>query len=128
MHVQAEPTAIEPAVRAAAKDEPRNAYLSAVLVFLIFLTLFLSFRSKQYTAVDGALRCLEVYHRQSIFFLGNNHLLYPANIFLWSRALDLIGLKASNVFEYLSASQAMNCTAAAGCLRASAWLAHCVEG
>ena len=94
----------------------RNAYITAILVFMIFSALFLSFRSKQYTAVDGALRCLEVYHRQALFFHGNNHLLYPANIFIWSRALNIIGWKATNPFEFLSISQAMNCTAAAGSL------------
>lgn len=94
----------------------QNAYISAILVFLIFSTLFLSFRSKQYTAVDGAVRCVEVYYRQGLFFQGNNHLLYPANILLWSRALDFIGLKAANAFEFLSISQAMNGTAAAGSL------------
>lgn len=107
---------VEQTVLARAKKAPRNAYISTILVFLIFLALFLSFRSKQYTAVDGALRCLQVYHQQTLSFHGNNHLLYPANILFWSRALNFIGLKASNTFEYLSISQAMNCTAAAASL------------
>jgi hypothetical protein len=105
-----------PTVFAAAKSAQRNAYISALLVFLVFSMLFLSFRSKQYTAVDGAVRCLGVYHQQALFFHENNHLLYPANIFFWSRALNIIGVKASNALEFLSISQAMNCTAAAGCL------------
>jgi len=98
------------------KNGSRDGYINAVLVFLIFLVLFLSFRSKQYTAVDGALRCLQVFHQQTLSFHGNNHLLYPANILFWSRALNFIGLKASNTFEFLSISQAMNCTAAAASL------------
>jgi len=72
-------------------------------------------RSHVYTDVDGAVRCLEVFHRQELFFHANNHLLYPVDVFAWHRLLSLFGVKATSPFEYLALTQIMNAVAAAGC-------------
>jgi len=42
---------VDRTVFATSVSAQRNAYIAAILVFLIFSALFLSFRSKQYTAV-----------------------------------------------------------------------------
>lgn len=91
-------------------------YVIAIAVFLFFAIAFLLLRTRQYLAVDGALRCLEVYHRQALFFHGNNHLLYPANTYVWSRALNALGFQAHTPFEFIALTQALNALAAAGCL------------
>lgn len=93
-----------------------NPYFAAVSVFLFFAVVFLSLRTQQYLDVDGALRSLDVYHRPELFFHGNNHLLYPVNVFLWSQALARLGLKAQTPFQFIALSQAMNAIAAAACL------------
>jgi hypothetical protein len=93
-----------------------NPYVAAFGVFLFFAILFLSLRTRQYLAVDGAVRALGVYHRQALFFDGNSHLLYSANIYLWSQALKLLGFQAHTPFEFIAISQALNAIAAAGCL------------
>jgi hypothetical protein len=72
-------------------------------------------RSHLYTDVDGAVRCLEVFHRQELFFHANNHLLYPVDVFAWHRLLSLFGVRATSPFEYLALTQVMNAAAAAGC-------------
>jgi hypothetical protein len=95
-----------------------SPYPSAIGVFVCFAITFLVLRTHQYVAVDGALRCLEVYHRQELFFHANNHLWYPANIFLWSQALSWFGLKAGTPVEFIELSQALNAVAAAACLGA----------
>ena len=106
------------AVAGSERIQPFKAYRHAAIVFILFSAFFLIFRSSQYTAVDGALRCLEVFHRQSLFFHGNNHLLYPVNILFWSEALRLVGIKASTPLEFLTISQSMNGVAAAASLAA----------
>jgi len=98
------------------KNRQFNPYIAAIAVFLFFAIVFLLLRTRQYLAVDGALRCLDVYHRQALFFHGNNHLLYPVNIFLWSHGLRLLGFEAHTPFEFIALSQALNAIAAAGCL------------
>jgi hypothetical protein len=77
---------------------------------------FALLRSRDYGAVDGAVRCLEVFHRQEIFFHGNNHLLYPVDVYLWHRLLAVFGVAAGSPFDYLALTQLMNGLAAAGCV------------
>ncbi len=90
--------------------------LATALVFVMFAGFFLALRSGDIGAVDGAVRCLEVFRRGRIFFHENNHLLYPANVLVWTRFLSHLGLKASNPEEFYSIAQTMNCVAAAACL------------
>lgn len=78
--------------------------------------------SQQYTDVDGALRCLEVFRRPVLFFSGNNHLLYPANVFLWHRLLGVFGIAAGNAVDYLQLTQLMNAMAAAACAALLYWI------
>jgi hypothetical protein len=89
--------------------------LQTFLVWAGFFILFVALRSHVYTDVDGAVRCLEVFHRQELFFHANNHLLYPVDVFAWHRLLSLLGVKATSPFEYLALTQIMNAVAAAGC-------------
>jgi hypothetical protein len=95
-----------------------SPYFRALLVFLAASAFFLLFRSQQYTAVDGALRSLEVYRRPAVSFHENNHLLYPANVFLWTATLKSTGFRAGDSQDFIRLSQAMNCVAAGGCLAA----------
>jgi hypothetical protein len=95
-----------------------SPYIISLLVFIFFAVVFLCLRSQQYLAVDGVLRCLEIYRRNQLVFYTNNHLWYQANIFFWSHALEWLGLKAHTPFEFISLSQAMNAVAAAGSLAA----------
>jgi hypothetical protein len=93
----------------------RSPLLQTLLIWTVFFVLFVALRSHVYTDVDGAVRCLEVFHRQELFFHANNHLLYPVDVFAWHRLLSLFGVKATSPFEYLALTQIMNAVAAAGC-------------
>ena len=90
--------------------------LATTLVFVIFTCFFLFFRSNDISAVDGAVRCLDIFRRGRLFFHENNHLLYPANVLVWTRFLSHFGIKASNPKEFYAIAQSMNCVAAAACL------------
>jgi hypothetical protein len=78
--------------------------------------LFISLRSNDIFAVDGAYRCLDVYHRQHLFFHGNNHMLYPADVLAWTRLISALGFRPTDPIHYFSAVEIMNCLAASGCL------------
>lgn len=69
---------------------------------------FLCLASNNFTAVDGPLRRLEVFHDRSLKFHGNNHLLYPANIYLWTGLMEQIGVRAESPIECIRLSQALN--------------------
>lgn len=102
-----------------------RAWTLALLALVAFL-LFAALRSRDFTSVDGAVRCVEVFHRQEPFVHENNHLLYPVNVFSWHRLLGWIGLRAETPLEYLPLTQLMNGAAAAVTLAAFAalvWLA-----
>src|SRR6266849_3059318 len=94
---------------------PKNPTRAAV-IFLAFFSFFVALRSNELFAVDGSYRCFEVYQRQTVFFHGNNHMLYPVNVLLWSRALSHLGLKASNPLHFFSTVEIFNCLAGAGVL------------
>ena len=79
-----------------------------IALFFAFLTLFWCLPSRDYLAVDGALRCLGVYFDPTLLFHGNNHLLYPFWVSLWSRLAHAIGIRASDAFQFMRMSQAMN--------------------
>lgn len=101
-----------------------QALLAGCVSFAVFALL----RSRHYTAVDGAVRCLEVFHRRELFFHGNNHLLYPADVFWWHRLLGLFGVRAESPLEYLPLTQLLNALAAAGCVAALWRLVHLATG
>ena len=99
-----------------------NAFFHARLlyactaVFVTFFVLFALLRTKNILAVDGGIRCLEVYRRQSLYFDINNHLLQPAHVWAWTRAAGMLGHKADSPFQFYSLVQLMNCFAGAACL------------
>ena len=99
-----------------------NAFFHARLlyactgVFVAFFVLFALLRTKNILAVDGGIRCLEVYRRQSLYFDINNHLLQPAHVWAWTRAAGMLGHKVDSPFQFYSLVQLMNCFAGAACL------------
>jgi hypothetical protein len=86
------------------------------LILVVFSLIFILLGSKQYVAVDGALRCLDVYYSQKLFIHQNNHLLYPVNVYFWHQFLAAFGIYANDPVDYLKLTQVMNAVAAAGCL------------
>jgi len=88
----------------------------ALAIFASFGFLYASLRSKDVFGTDGAHRCLEVFHRQTIFFHENSHLLYPVNVLVWTRLAALLGLKPNGPLEFYSTVELMNCFAAAASL------------
>jgi hypothetical protein len=90
--------------------------LLSIFVLLSFLCIFTELRSKDMFGVDGAFRCLEVYRRKILFFHENNHLLYPANVLIWSRISKTVGREPSTPEGFFAMAQLMNCVAGAGCL------------
>src|SRR5208282_1950510 len=85
----------------------------ATAVALGFAALFLALRSQQYMAVDGALRCLHVLYHPADHFHGNNHMLYPFWVWLWTRAAGQVGLQAPDWLSFIHESQALNAIASA---------------
>src|ERR1700690_4038463 len=85
-------------------------------VFAFCFALFASLRTKNILAVDGGIRCFEVYRRQPFYFDVNNHLLHPANVFAWTRLADMLGYRTSDPLQFYSLVQLMNCFAGAACL------------
>ncbi len=94
---------------------PRSLY-ACTGVFVAFFVLFVLLRTKNILAVDGGIRCLEVYRRQIFYFDINNHLLQPAHVWAWTRAAGMLGYKADSPFQFYSLVQLMNCFAGAACL------------
>jgi len=63
--------------------------------------------------LDGALRALQFYQVGRPFLHGNNHLLYPVDVYAWSTLLQVLGIRANDAIEYLRRAQTMNAIAAA---------------
>jgi hypothetical protein len=91
----------------------RRQWIVGVCLFLAFLAFFVLCSSNSYMSVDGALRSLQVYQYPSLQFHGNNHLLYPFWVLTWSRALQLAGLGATDPFQFIRITEAMNSLLAA---------------
>jgi hypothetical protein len=83
-------------------------------------------RSNNIFGVDGAFRCLEVFRRNALFFHENNHMLYPANVLIWSRLMSALSLESNSAEEFYASTQLMNCFAAACCLAIIFYLVHLV--
>lgn len=83
-------------------------------IWLGFAVIYLSLRTNQYTDVDGALRCLTIYWRRPPYVGPNNHLLYPANVYAWSRLFKALGVSWSGPISFIRSIQAMNAIFAAG--------------
>lgn len=102
----------------------RGPVFIPVLVFLAFACLFTLLRSHDINAVDGSVRCLDVYRRQNLFFHSNNHLLYPVNVLAWTRLAAGLGLKPDGPLAYFSLVEVMNCVAGAGALAILSFLMY----
>ena len=85
-------------------------------IFLCFACLYALLRSSNILAVDGAHRCLEVFRHQGLLFHANNHMLYPANVLLWTRFASALGLNTNGPLQFFSTVELMNCFAGAACL------------
>src|SRR5258707_10917432 len=94
---------------------PRDTFVGAI-VFLAAGLIFSLLRSKDIFAVDGAFRCLEVFQRPSIFFHDNNHMLYPVNVFVWTRLAGVLGFATPTRQDFHALVELMNCFAAAASL------------
>lgn len=66
--------------------------------------------------MDGAFRCFGVFRDPRLTFAENNHALYPANVFIWTRLAKLAGFNIASALKFYSVVELMNCFAAAGCL------------
>ncbi len=95
------------------QNAPTGSRWHAPLVTLAFLAFFLLLPSQQYFAVDGPLRCLQVFHDRRPSLHGNNHLLYPFWIWVWTRAAALIGYTPADWSQFIRLCQAMNSVCAA---------------
>lgn len=83
-------------------------------VWIVFAFIYLTLRSNQFTAVDGALRSMQVYWRRPPYIGSNNHLLYPANVYAWSEFLKAFGARWNGPTAFIRLIQAMNAFFGAG--------------
>ncbi len=91
----------------------RPQWIQSTILFFSFLLFYATFRSPDLMAVDGPPRSCEVYHRQEIFFHGNNHLLYPVNVRMWDRLMRLLLDECEDPLQFARRTQLMNGFAAA---------------
>jgi hypothetical protein len=91
----------------------RSDLLQVVMLFVSFLIIYVVFHSPDLMAVDGPFRSCEVFHRQKIFFHGNNHLLYPVNVLTWDRVIGSVLGACEDPLEFARRTQLMNGLAAA---------------
>jgi hypothetical protein len=91
----------------------RPEWIQATILFLGFLVFYAIFRSPDLTVIDGPMRSCEVYHRQEIFFHGNNHLLYPVNVLMWDRLMNSVLGACQDPLQFARRTQLMNGFAAA---------------
>jgi hypothetical protein len=108
--------AMERQLKMSLSQMSKDRLAGPALIWGAFSLIFILFGSKQYVAVDGALRCLDVYYSQKLFIHQNNHLLYPVNVYFWHKFLATFGIFANGPVEYLRLTQMMNAVAAGGCL------------
>lgn len=99
-----------------ASQSEHRVFLYSLLVFVLFSTVFILLRSKDPLEVDGAFRCFAVLRRPELSFGENNHALYPADVFIWTRFAKFAGFNITSLEGFFSAAELMNCFAAAGCL------------
>jgi hypothetical protein len=89
----------------------RSTWSQSALIFSFFFSYYYLSISKDFTEVDGPFRCFDVYHSPQPQIHGNNHLLYPINIYLWNQALSAVISPPVDALEFGKRSQIMNITA-----------------
>ncbi len=92
----------------------RTATLIPLELWLLFSSAGILLASNQFTAVDGAMRCLSVYWHRPPYLGPNNHLLYPLNVWMWWRLAQAIGVRADGPATFLHLVAAMNAICAGG--------------
>lgn len=86
----------------------KNFFIPLIIFFAAFLFYF-NFPSNQYAAVDGNLRCLSCMGAAGLQLHGNNHMLYPVNVVLWSRLVSaLFFIKPQDPFAFIRMVEYMN--------------------
>jgi hypothetical protein len=91
-----------------------SALLLPAVLWILFSTAAILLVSNQYTAVDGALRCMSVYWHGRPYVGPNNHLLYPASVWLWSQLASKAGVHQSGPVTFLHVVAALNAISAGG--------------
>jgi hypothetical protein len=104
----------------------RKVISVTALVLVVFSCLFVLLRSSNIFEVDGASCCLGVFRRQTLFFHGNNHMLYPVNVLVWNRVVGAVSFRPNGAEEFYALTQWMNCLAGAGCLAIVFYLLYLV--
>lgn len=85
----------------------------ALIIFICFFAFYLVFLANNHFTVDGATRALEVFWSPKLVLHGNNHILYPFNVYLWSKGAEFAAGEASDAFVFIRRVQVMNATMAA---------------
>jgi len=75
--------------------------------------MFAALPSRDYAAVDGGARALEVFRHTAGVTGGNNHLLYPAYVRGWTALLGTLGAPLGGPAEFLRAAQLLDAVSAA---------------
>ena len=88
--------------------------LLALAIFFAGTAFYGLLHTQQYLAVDGAVRCVNVYWNSYRIAGDNNHLLYYANVTLWRDFLSQFGIEATDPFNFVHLTEWMNALAAAG--------------
>lgn len=126
--VRVTPTS-EAASRAALNSVKKTQIkISMIVLFMSTVILFAALRSRDMFAVDGAVRCLEVFRRHALFFHENNHMLYPADVLNWSRIAGAMGIRPVTPQGFFAMTELMNCAAAAGCVTILFYLSSLASG
>jgi hypothetical protein len=97
-------------MRESAQNRPA---MYTALVFAAATLAYIALRNSN-VVVSGAPRAFEVYARQRMFLHTNEHLLYPVNIYLWTRTLSAVGFAAATPTGFYALAEALNAAAAAG--------------
>ena len=104
------------------REALRGRGAQALIVGAAALLVFVGLRTRQYTDVDGALRCLEVFRHPGVFFGGNNHLLYPLDVLAWTRLAGFLGANVRDAESFIRVTQGLNALAAAATIALVYWL------
>jgi hypothetical protein len=91
----------------------RKRFARPALIFCVSAIIFACLRSTDILSADGNYRCFEVWSRQSVFFHGNNHILYPVNVLAWTHLLAMFGVATRTPLQFFSAVELMNVLAGA---------------
>lgn len=89
----------------------KRRYLLSLAVFAFFFICYLTFLTNDHFIVDGATRPLEVYWGDKLILHGNNHILYPFNVYVWDRLVSLFLGEANSPYIFIRRTQVMTALA-----------------